>query len=101
MSNRRIYFGYMKTVINIKTDKQVKEEAQKITQALGLPLSTVINAYLKQLVRTRAVYFSDLPQMTGELESLVAAARVDFKKKKDIVGPFATGKEMDDFLDSL
>ena len=45
-------------VINIKTDIKVKREAQKITSDLGLTLSSVINGFLKQLIRDKAVSFN-------------------------------------------
>ena len=47
----------MKTVINIKTDKKVKDEAKKIAEEMGLSLSAVINAQLKQLVREQEMRF--------------------------------------------
>lgn len=47
-----------KTTINIKADKSIKEKAQKIAKDLGMPLSTIINAYLNQFVRTKEVHFS-------------------------------------------
>lgn len=46
------------TILNIKTDKKLKEEAKKVSADLGVPLSTVINAFLKQFVRDREVTFS-------------------------------------------
>ena len=46
------------TVINIKTDVKVKQEAQKITSDLGLTLSGAINGFLKQLIRNKAVLFT-------------------------------------------
>ena len=57
----------MKTMINIKTDKEVKENAQKIARELGLPLSTVINAYLKEFIRDREVSFSLEPRLRPEV----------------------------------
>jgi len=49
----------MKTaVINIKTDKELKLEAQAIAADLGFSLSSLITAFLKNLTRTRAVTFS-------------------------------------------
>ena len=45
-------------VINIKTQPLVKKQAQQITQSLGLTLSSAINAFLKDLIRTKTVYFS-------------------------------------------
>lgn len=45
-------------IINIKVDPEVKSKAQKVAAELGLSLSSLINAYLKQLIRTREVLFS-------------------------------------------
>jgi addiction module RelB/DinJ family antitoxin len=90
-----------KTVINIKADKKVKEKAQKIAGELGLPLGTIINAYLRQFVRNREVYFSTIPKMTPELEELIGQARKDFKAGKNISPTFSSTKEMDKYLDSL
>ncbi len=43
------------TVINIKTNPDVKSKAQAIAEELGLSLSSVINALLRQFVRTKAI----------------------------------------------
>ncbi|TSC90771.1 MAG: Uncharacterized protein G01um10142_262, partial [Parcubacteria group bacterium Gr01-1014_2] len=69
----------MKTMINIKADREVKENAQKLAKELGLNLSAIINANLKQFIRSREVYFSVAPKMTPELERLVGQARKDYK----------------------
>lgn len=91
----------MKTVINIKADQDVKEEARKLAGEIGIPLSTIINAYLKQFIKTREIYFSSIPRMTPELEELVGKAQEDFKLGKNITGPFANSAEMDAHLDVL
>lgn len=46
-----------KITINIKADEEVKKKAQAAAAELGMPLSVVINAYLKQFVRTKEVHF--------------------------------------------
>ena len=91
----------MKTIINIKADQEVKEEARRLAAEIGIPLSTLINAYLKQFIKTREVYFSNIPRMTTALETLVGKAQTDFKEKKNIAGPFGTTQEMDKYLDSI
>lgn len=45
-------------VINIKTDAKIKAQAQKVASKLGFSLSALINAYLRQLVKSKTVYFS-------------------------------------------
>ncbi|MEK9175287.1 MAG: DUF6364 family protein [Patescibacteria group bacterium] len=88
----------MKTLINIKTDKEVKDRAQQIAQEIGLPLSTVINAYLKEFVRNRTVTFSIEPKLRPEIEKMLKQASRDYRAGKNISGPFATGQEMDAYL---
>jgi len=90
----------MKTMINIKADKEVKENAQKLAKELGLSLSTVVNASLKQFIRTREVHFSAKHTMTPYLEGIVEEVMKDYKAGKNIAGPFSTAKEMDAYLDS-
>lgn len=87
-------------MINIKTDADVKEKAQKVAKNLGLPLSTIINAYLKQFVREKEVRFSEGYQMTPKLEKFLDRVEKDIKNRKNIVGPFKTAEEMDKYLHS-
>lgn len=46
------------TILNIKTDKVLKAEAKEVADQLGVPLSTVINAFLKQFVREKSITLS-------------------------------------------
>ncbi|MCX6736454.1 MAG: DUF6364 family protein [Candidatus Parcubacteria bacterium] len=91
----------MKTLLNIKIDSAIKEKAKETARDLGMPLSTILNAYIHQLVRSREVYFTSAPRMTPELEKLVGVAKRDFRNKKNIAGPFKTGAEMDAYLDAI
>lgn len=59
-----------KSVINFKVDSDVKEEAQKLARELGLPLSAIVNAQLRELIRTRTLSVSAEPRMTSYLEQL-------------------------------
>lgn len=47
-------------VITIKAPLSLKTEAQIIAEELGFSLSALINAYLRQLTRTKTVFFSFL-----------------------------------------
>jgi len=93
-----------KTTINIKADADVKKRAQKTAEKLGLPLSVVVNAYLKQFIRTGEVYFS-LGKPEGELKP-AAKKRLDKLTKearagKNLSPAFENGKDMDAYLNSL
>ncbi len=91
----------MKTVINIKADKTVKENAKRVAKELGFPLSTVINAYLRQFIRNKEIYFSIAPKMTPEFEHLLGSIERDIKEKKDLSPVFSSADEMDEYLDTL
>ena len=91
----------MKTMINIKADKEVKEMAQRTAQELGLPLSVVINSYLRQFIRNKEVHFF----IEGELKPAVKK-RLDRLHKEALEGKnlspaFKSAKEMDAYLNSL
>ncbi|OGG59566.1 hypothetical protein A3C89_01245 [Candidatus Kaiserbacteria bacterium RIFCSPHIGHO2_02_FULL_50_50] len=67
------------TILNIKTSKSLKEEAKNIASELGLPLSTVINAFLRQFVRERSVTFDARLTPTPYLERVMEEARREYK----------------------
>ena len=90
----------MKTIINIKTDKEVKKNAQKLAEELGLSLSAVINAQLKQFIRNKSINLSSIPQMSKDLENLLGKVEKDLKTKKNISGPFRSAKEAINHLDN-
>lgn len=94
----------MKTLINIKTDVAVKRRVQKMAAELGIPLSTLVNAHFKQLLRERRVSFA-LPQRSKEkpnkkTAALIKQAREDFKKGRNISPVFETAEEMDAYLNA-
>ena len=90
-----------KTVIYIKADKEIKTNAQKIARELGLSLSDVLNASLRNFIRTREVRFSAIPQMTPELERLLGTVEQDIKAKKHLSMPLREKEEVERYLDSL
>ena len=44
--------------IFIKTEPKIKEEAQKTAEELGFSVSSVLNAFLRQFVKTKTIHFS-------------------------------------------
>ncbi|MDO8521207.1 MAG: hypothetical protein Q7S52_03765 [bacterium] len=92
----------MKTaMINIKTEKEIKEQAQKLAAELGFSLSALVTASLKQFVRTREVQFSALPRMTPYLEGVIREAEKDLKAGKNLSPMFTNAKDMDAYLNGL
>ena len=92
----------MKTaMINIKTERDVKERAQELAEELGFSLSAIVTASLKQFVRTREVRFSALPRMTPYLEEVIEEAEKDIKAKKNLSPAFTNAQEASAYLRKL
>ncbi len=90
----------MHTVIHIKADKEVKENAQALARKMGLNLSDVINASLRNFIRTREVIFSDSPQMTPQFEKYLETIEEDIKKGRNLSPAFKSADEAIDWLKS-
>jgi DNA-damage-inducible protein J len=77
-----------KTVLNIKTDSNLKRAAQETAGELGVPLSTAINAFLKQFVRGKELILSASPlKPTPYLESILKEADEEYRRG-EADGPF-------------
>jgi len=86
-------------VINIRTDIKVKNKAKEIAEQLGLSLSAVINAYLKQFVRAKSVSFSLDEEPSDFLLQTLAESKKDIKN--GYISPaFDNVKDADEWLDN-
>jgi len=87
------------TAINIRTDIKVKNKAQEISKKLGLSLSAVINAYLRQFIRTKSVSFSLEEQPSDFLLQTLAESKKDIKN--GYISPaFDNVKDANEWLDN-
>jgi addiction module RelB/DinJ family antitoxin len=82
----------MKTLISIKVDKDIKIKAQNLSQNLGIPLSTLVNAYLRQFVREKRAVFTTAWQMSPELEQMLGPIESDIKAGRNL-GKFISAPE--------
>ena len=88
------------TILNVKTDKKLKAEAKKVSAELGVPLSTVVNAFLKQFVREKEITFSvNQYRPTPYLEQILEEAQTEYEAGK--VRTFDSGKDLIKHLRSL
>jgi DNA-damage-inducible protein J len=85
------------TILNVKTDKNLKAEAKKVAEELGVPLSTVVNSFLKQFVRDREVTFSaNELRPTQYLIDCIEEAEREY-----VAGKVRKYENTDDFLSAL
>ena len=88
------------TILNVKTDKKLKAEAKKVSEELGVPLSTVINAFLKKFVREKEITLSANPlRPTPYLEQILEEAQSEYAAGK--AKTFTSGDDMLKHLKSL
>ncbi|HBC73021.1 MAG: hypothetical protein UX91_C0006G0211 [Candidatus Amesbacteria bacterium GW2011_GWB1_47_19] len=91
----------MNTAIVItKTDPAIKEEAQKIAKKLGISLSSLVNAYLKQIVRTRRVEFSLDEEPSAYLVKTIKQAEENYRRDKTSPA-FSNAKDAAKYLDKM
>jgi len=89
----------MDTTITIRTDAKLKKDAKTVAQELGFSLSSVLNAYLKKLVKTKTVNFSLEEKPSPYLIKLIKEAEKDLKEGKTI--SFFSANEAEEYIDSL
>ncbi len=91
----------MKTVINVKTDSDLKKQAQRLADELGLPLSTVVSGYLREFIQNQEITFSQSPRMSPWLEKIIGDFEADYRRRKNLSPVFSTAKEATVYLDRL
>lgn len=81
------------TAMNIRMDESTRRELNNFASELGVPANSLVNATIKQMLRTRSVTFSTL-EPTPYLEKIIKEAEADYKAGKNISGPFETAEEL-------
>ena len=87
------------TTLSLKTKKQVKELAQLRAKQLGIPLGTLVNAFLRNLGQTGEVRFTIAEPITPKIEKIIEEMRAEIARG-DTYGPFDID-EAETFLDSI
>jgi len=95
-----VYTLVMKTVLNVKVDDKLKKEAQEAAKAVGLPISTIVSAGLRDFVRTRSITISDEPQLRPEVEKELLRLSKNAREGKDLSPAFDNLEDAFAWLDS-
>jgi len=85
-------------VIITKTEPEVKKQAQIVAHKLGISLSSLVNAYLKQIVRTRKVEFSLGKEPSEYLKSTIKQAEKNYRERR-MSPSFAKAKDAVKYLE--
>ncbi len=88
------------TMINIKSDVKLKKAVQARAKKLGLPLSVIVNNYLRNFAAGEPVVFQEPLVPNTKTAKILEEAERDYKAGKNIV-EFKSRKEENDYLLSL
>ena len=86
------------TGVYIRMNPDIKEKAQEVASRLGFSLSTLIKAYVKQLIKTKRVDFSLEEKPSQYLIDSIKRAERDIKEG-NVSPAFRTGKEAVEWLE--
>lgn len=97
-----IYNSNMKTLISIKTEPEVKEQAQKLASEMGITLSALVTIQLKQAIRTQTVTLSaESYTPTPYLEKILEKADKDIKAGRNLEPTIANKEDLDNYFATL
>lgn len=87
-------------VINIKTDAKIKRQAQKLAEQLGMSLSGVINASLRQFINTKTMFVSTEYREPSEMLKK-AIKEAEFEHEHGLTHSFENADDAIKFLDDI
>ena len=82
------------TNLNVRVDRDVKQAAEDIANALGMNLSTAVNIFLRQMVNHNGLPFE--VKLSPNAETL--RAMNDAKQRRDLSGPY---NDMSSLMEAL
>jgi len=86
----------MNTTIHIKTDTKTRDNAKKVAEEFGFTLTSLVNALLKQVARTKSLNLNLEEKPNKYMIKALKKAEEDVKAGKVI--SFKSGKEALDYL---
>lgn len=89
-----------KTILNIKIDPQTKQQIQEFAAELGVPVSVIMNAQIKQILRDRKIMLSTELEPTPYLVKIMEQVEKDLTAGKNMTKAMNV-KEAVAYLDSL
>lgn len=88
------------TVLNVKIDKELKRQSQEAAKAIGLPVSTIVAASLREFVRTRSVTISDEGTLRPEIVAELLRLSKDADEGKNLSPAFDNLEDSFKWLDA-
>ena len=92
----------MKTALHLKVDKNIKERAKELSDIIGIPLSTIMNALLIKFVRNGGLVFSaNIEPLPKEIEKELIQIDNDIDNNKNVSREIHGKKDLEQFFEAL
>ena len=88
------------TTMSFKIDKHIKAKAKSTADSIGIPLSTVINIFLKDFSTTGRLEVTAAEDMTTQTERVIEEFRKEVERG-DLSPSFNSAKDAEKYLRSL
>jgi len=69
-------------VLNVKVDEDIKKRAYAVASGFGIPLSTLVGAYLTELAETGQIHFMASEPMTKKTEKIIEQIEAEIEQDK-------------------
>jgi len=87
------------TTMNIRMDEATRRELQDFAEQIGIAATSLVNASIRQMLRTREVTFNTGFEPTPYLEKILGESDRDIKAGKNISPAFDSADDMFDHLE--
>jgi antitoxin component of RelBE/YafQ-DinJ toxin-antitoxin module len=80
--------------MNIRVDEVTRRELKDFAAKIGIPASSLVNASIRQMLRSGKVEFDTGREPTPYLQKIIKEAEADYAAGRNVHGPFDSAEEM-------
>ena len=86
--------------MNIRIDEDTRRELKEFAEQIGIPATSLVNASIRQMLRSGEARFTPSLEPTSYLEKIIEEGETDFKAGRNITQ--VTNKaELEEYLKTL
>ena len=86
--------------MNIRMDEDTRKRLKEFAGQVGIPATSLVNASIKQMLRSQQVTFNTSLEPTPYLEKLLKEAEADYKADRNIT-TISNKAELEAYFDTL
>lgn len=85
--------------MNVRMDAATRRKLQDFANQIGIPATALVNASIRQMLRTRQAHFTTDLEPTPYLQKILKGAEKDIKTGKNLSPVFESVDDMFDHLE--